>query len=275
MTMLVCTVTRERCLLSQDNSVTISTAAYREHAAQNAGITESIQQATETAYVGGGGPKTVKTYGSACKIIPLPRLNMAMAGTGDFDFLLQWWCNLIRFKFQDILDLDRRAPDLLRDLASKCGNPTVAVVHAGWSRLAQCSIARVYSFDQGFRSVEIPIGKTLGAMPDPEDPEYPSIEALYAEVHNRSVGLERLHCALYRQMRRSYYAGRLAPGAMVGGGLVHCSVSGYGIEMKNAQIEEVEEPVIQTDTGEGDVAEMPLPDLTGLADVDDPAVGIR
>lgn len=193
---------------------------------------------------------------------------MAMAGTGDFHFLLQWWLNLIRFQFADILDLDRRAPDLLRDLAAKCGHPTVAVVHAGWSRQAQSSIARVYSFDQGFRSVEIPVGQTLGAMPDPEDPEYPAIEALYREVHILGTGLERLHRALYQQMRRSFFAGRLAPGAMVGGGLVHCNVTGYGIEMTNAKTDEVEEPGIQSDDGEADAAEMPLPELAGLADVD-------
>ena len=237
MTMLVCTVTPGRCLISQDNFITIPSAAALDHAARKCGVADSAERSEETTYVGGGGPDTVNVYGSACKIIPFPRLNMAMAGTGDFHFLMQWWHNLIHRRFDDIFELDQHAPELLRDLAKKSGDPAVAVVHAGWSRQAGCSVARVYSFDQDFRSVEIRIGTTLGVTPDPEDPEYEKIEALWKDASERSVGIERLHAELYRQLQRSYLAGRLAPGSIVGGGLVHCSVSGVGIDMRNADVD--------------------------------------
>jgi hypothetical protein len=234
MTMLAVTVTKTGAVLSQDSWLYQLSEAGRDHARRSAGITDNVQEAAASCYVGGGDATEIKLLGQGLKILAVPRFNMAIAATGPFAVALHWWMRLMEAHAVTIEALHAGTPQALAEVHQTVApNDAAVIVHAGFDPVSGKGFGRVFSSDDGFAGTDLPVGTTAGPPPDPDDEKYATIAELWnAASDGRQV--EELHRALFDQQLRAMAAGKLAPGTAVGGQLNHVAVSASGITITAA-----------------------------------------
>jgi hypothetical protein len=173
--------------------------------------------------------------GSALKIMPQPRFRMAIAGTGSFRFIAGWHFGIIQIASCDIVDLNTKTPEALRKLRNDIQTDDgVVIVHAGYSRLLGRGIGYAYASGADFEPEEIPVGGTLSPSPDPTDPEYAHIHALWTAA-SQGARVRELHVALMVQQRRSWLAGKMGCGFAMGDAFDHVIVGPDCIMIETAK----------------------------------------
>jgi hypothetical protein len=178
-------------------------------------------------------PKAVILAGNGLKIVPVPRLSMAVATTGAYRFAMFWALELMHPAIQDLDYLRRMAPARFRDLQQQlCPGDEATIVHAGYDAVRGSGFGFVLSTDD-FEVKDIPVGHTVAPAPDHAEPEHDAIAKLW-ESASRGWQVETLHRAIYAQQVRAFLAGKLAPGVAIGGPLHHVAVSAAGINITTA-----------------------------------------
>lgn len=196
--------------------------------------TSDLNAALSSNMVGDGTTPTVEPIGCASKIIPLPHLNMVVAGIGNFDFFTRWTAGLMRTAFEtDVAKLNPFAAEQLRLMAQWFGDVTVRVIHIGWDANEGRPAGFVYGSGDGFEPIELTGGHTTAPPPNPDDSEYAELANRF-ELAAAGIDVEQFHLALAQNQYRAFAAGKLADGVLLGGDLITARIDAAGIHIRKA-----------------------------------------
>jgi hypothetical protein len=221
-------------MLSQDSWLYQMTPAAKEHAARSAAVTTDTADAAASTFLGGGGMATIQLLGHGGKIMPIPRFNAALAGTGSLSLILGAFVDLYSSRALSAAELHAEMPERLRRVRrTHCPDDDGILIVGGYDATRGTGFGYVYASGDDFAGSEIPVGSFIGPAIDPDYDERGLIERLR---HSAAAGfnVDRFHEALYCQQCEAFLDGKLAPGCAVGGALHHVEVTAAGITITTA-----------------------------------------
>lgn len=238
MSLLIVTITDRVGYVSQDTFVTDRGDAPSPEATKRA--TEDIQAAIESTFIGDGTPPADKVLCHRNKLSAFLRFGLAVAGCGSLGFQSLWLGRLSHLQGDhDVVGIDAFAPGLLRGLRAElleASLPSIGdhvVCHIGWSRTESRVRGFIYNAADDFKAVPLGAGHTMMPAANPEDPDYDALYEAWSPAV-RGEGVEGFHILAAANMHRSYRAGRLAPGAGIGGDLWTAQVDSGGVTLAHA-----------------------------------------
>lgn len=195
--------------------------------------TEDGDEAVHSAYVGGGGPHTVKVIGRCSKVWIAPHLSIAMTGAGHWIALAQF-AEVIGTspEITSIEDVPTLAGIWLPAL---CADKEIMAVVVGWSHAEHRIRGFAFTCSPAeFSQVELqPNTHTMCPAPCPESDGYDSIVRMQ-DGAKQGLDVQTFHKGVIANVHAAYLSGRLRPGVGVGRDLVSACVGPVGIHVQSS-----------------------------------------
>ena len=192
-----------------------------------------FEDAERSAFRGDGTRPTIQPIGIATKIQSLPHINAIMGASGAWlpiQRLFGFCC--IGGAAWSAESLLAELPEYLRKLSAEHDGPTLSIVAVGMSESGN-GVGAAYTSGEKFERYNLPVAHVTTPAPNVEDPDYPRLAEQWQPAA-LGIDTENFHIELAQNQHRSFAAGKLADGVLLGGELVMARIDADGISLRKA-----------------------------------------